>query len=53
MEVYAISASLINKTKDNWLGKNSNSLRSRLINKGEDYKLDLYVERVINSLKLF
>lgn len=46
MEVYAISASLINKTKDDWLGKNSNSLRSRLINKGEGYKLDLYVEKV-------
>lgn len=46
MEVYSISASLIKKTKDNWLGKNSSSLRSRLINRGEEYKLDLYVEKV-------
>lgn len=46
MEVHAISASLINKTRDNWLGKNSSSVRNRLINKGEGYKLDLYVEKV-------
>ena len=47
MEVYSISASLIKKTKDNWLSKNSSSLRSRLTNSGEGYKLDLYVEKVM------
>lgn len=47
MEVYRISPSLRSKTKENWLGKNSNSLRARLINRNESYKLDLYVEKVV------